>query len=94
VSSEAAAAFAERLKTDESFQTTLAAAPDPAARLAIAREEGFDLGRDDVAAVKKALAIGELSDEDLERVAGGIGTTTSVATSAVTVSVGAAAAFL
>ena len=78
MSSEAAAAFAERLKNDESFANSLAEAATPQDRLEIARAAGFDLSPDDVEAVKSALGISELSDDDLEKVAGGIGTTTVV----------------
>lgn len=81
MSGEAAVAFAERVKSDEAFQSRLAGAAGPAARLAIAREEGFDLGHDDVAAVKRSLGVEELSDEDLDHIAGGVGTSTTVITS-------------
>jgi predicted ribosomally synthesized peptide with nif11-like leader len=92
---EAANAFAERLRADEALQAKLAGAADRAARLALAREEGFDLGAEDIGAVKQALSIEELSDDDLEKVAGGLGvTTTATIASGATVSVGAAAALL
>jgi predicted ribosomally synthesized peptide with nif11-like leader len=92
MSNEAAAAFVERLKGDEDFQSRLADAASPAERLAIAREEGFDVSSEDVGALIRTLGIDELSDEDLEKVAGGAGTTT-VATVAVSgsVAVGAVA---
>jgi predicted ribosomally synthesized peptide with nif11-like leader len=86
VTTEAATAFAERLKSDEALQAKLAGATDRAERLALAREEGFELSADDVDAVKRALGIEELSDEDLERVAGGVSATTSVIASATAVS--------
>lgn len=70
-------AFVERLKRDVAFQSKLVDAPTPGERLAIAREEGFDLSHDDVAAVRRALSVEELSDDDLERVAGGVGAVTS-----------------
>jgi predicted ribosomally synthesized peptide with nif11-like leader len=84
MSKDAAIALAERLKTDEALQTRLAGAADPSERLAIVREEGFDLSRDDAAAVKQALGVEELSDEDLARVAGG-GSTTTIVTASATV---------
>jgi predicted ribosomally synthesized peptide with nif11-like leader len=77
VSSEAAVAFVERIKSDETFQTKLADAPGPAERLAIAREEGFDVSADDLGAIRRTLGVEELSDEELERVAGGMSTTTA-----------------
>lgn len=69
-------AFVERLKRDVAFQSRLVDAPTPSERLAIAWEEGFDLSHDDVAAVRRALSVEELSDDDLERVAGGVGAVT------------------
>jgi predicted ribosomally synthesized peptide with nif11-like leader len=97
MTTEAAAAFAERLKTDEAFQSKLAGAASGEERLALAREEGFALTAADAGAIKEALGIEELSDEDLEKVAGGTGVTTavstggSIVTTAVTVAVVAAA---
>jgi predicted ribosomally synthesized peptide with nif11-like leader len=82
MTTEAATAFAERLKSDEALQAKLAGAADRAERLALAKAEGFDLSADDIGAVKQALGIEELSDEDLEKVAGGVGTGTTVVYSA------------
>ncbi len=82
MSKDAAISFAERLKTDDAFQARLSGAADSSERLAILQAEGFDLSKDDVAAVKQALGIEELSDEDLERVAGGAGETTVATISA------------
>ncbi|HXH98519.1 MAG TPA: Nif11-like leader peptide family RiPP precursor [Gaiellaceae bacterium] len=82
MSTEAAIAFVERLKTDEAFLSRIGNAASPAERRALAREEGFELSADDIGAVKEALGIEELSDEDLEKVSGGTGTTTSVVSSA------------
>jgi predicted ribosomally synthesized peptide with nif11-like leader len=82
VTTEAASAFVERLKTDEALRAKLAGADDRAERLALVRAEGFDLAADDIDAVKKALGVEELSDEDLERIAGGTGTGTSAVVSA------------
>jgi predicted ribosomally synthesized peptide with nif11-like leader len=76
VSTEGAVAFVEKSKSDEGFQSKLAEAGSPEERLALARAEGFDVGPGDVGAMKNALGIQELSDEDLERVAGGMGSTT------------------
>jgi predicted ribosomally synthesized peptide with nif11-like leader len=84
VTTEAATAFAERLKSDEAFQAKLAGAADRAERLALVRAEGFEVSADDANAVKQALGIEELSDDDLEKIAGGVGSTT-VATVVITV---------
>ena len=73
---ETVRAFVERLSSDEAFRNRLAAAPTPEERQEMAREAGYDLGAGDMPAIKAALGIEELSDEDLEKVAGGVGTTT------------------
>jgi predicted ribosomally synthesized peptide with nif11-like leader len=57
MTAEAVAAFAERLKADEAFQSRLAGAADRAERLALAKAEGFDLSADDIGAVKEALGV-------------------------------------
>jgi predicted ribosomally synthesized peptide with nif11-like leader len=82
MTTEAATAFAERLKGDEALQAKLAGAASREERWVLAREAGFDLTADDVGAVKEALGIEELSDQDLEKVAGGTGTATSAVGSA------------
>src|SRR5207245_11717650 len=71
MSSEAAAAFADRLMNDESFAKSLAEAETAEDRLTLARAAGFDVSANDVGAVKGALGISELADDDLERVTGG-----------------------
>jgi predicted ribosomally synthesized peptide with nif11-like leader len=94
MTTEAATAFVERLKTDEAFGSKLAGASSKEERLALARKEGFELSADDVGAVKEALGIEELSEADLERIAGGSGTTTDAVSSATytVISAGAAVA--
>lgn len=77
MTTDAATAFAERLKTDGALRSRLAGAATREERLALARAEGFDLSADDMGAVRQAMGLDELSDEDLARVAGGIGTTTA-----------------
>ena len=72
MSDESAIAYAERVKSDPAFRLSLAAAPDPAARLTIASEAGYDLSPADIPAIKAALGLDELSDADLEQVAGGL----------------------
>ena len=83
MTTEAATAFVERLKTDEALQSKLAAAASRAERLALAREEGFDLSAGDAGAVRQALGIEELSDDDLDKVAGGMGMSTAADTAVV-----------
>ena len=72
MTNDAAQAFVERLSTDEAFRDQLAAAPSPEDRLRIANDAGFAVGPDDVGAIRSAAGIEELSDDDLEKVAGGM----------------------
>ena len=66
MSEEQLKAFQEKLKGDTSLQEKLQAAADIDAALAIAKEAGFSISADDL---KKAQS--ELSEEELEGVAGG-----------------------
>ena len=59
-------AFLEKIKADTSLQEKLKAAADADAVTAIAKEAGFSISADDL---KNAQS--ELSDEELEGVAGG-----------------------
>ena len=68
MSTESARAFADRVRTDPALKARLAAAATEQARLDIAKAEGYDLTRDDVQQIR-----GELSDADLDAVAGGDG---------------------
>ena len=80
---ETVKAFVERLSSDEAFRDRLAAAPTPEERQEMARAAGYDLGAGDMPAIKSTLGIEELSDVDLEKVAGGMSTTVaSIAASA------------
>ena len=65
MSEEQLKAFLEKLKADTSLQEKLKAAADNDAVAAIANEAGFSISADDL---KKAQS--EISDEELERVAG------------------------
>ena len=66
MSEEQLKAFLEKLKGDASLQEKLRAAADSDAVLAIAKEAGFMISADDL---KNAQP--EISDEELEGVAGG-----------------------
>ena len=66
MSEEQLKAFLEKVKTDASLQEKLKAAADNDAVTAIAKEAGFSISADDL---KNAQS--ELSDEELEGVAGG-----------------------
>ena len=95
---ETVRAFAERITTDEEFARRLGSASSPDERLKMAKDAGYDLSASDLSAIKTALSVEELSDEDLEKVAGGIGASASVgaatataATAAVTIATATAA---
>ena len=66
MSEEQLKAFLEKLKADTSLQEKLKAASDADAVVSLAKEEGFSISVDDL---KNAQS--ELSDEELEGVAGG-----------------------
>ena len=66
MSEERLKAFLEKIKTDTSLQEKLEAAADADAVTAIAKEVGFSISADDL-----KMAQSELSEEELEGVAGG-----------------------
>ena len=67
MSEEQLKAFLEKVKTDASLQEKLKAAANADAVTAIAKEAGFSISADDL----KNAQVTELSDEELEGVAGG-----------------------
>ena len=69
MSEEQLKAFLEKVKADTSLQEKLKAAADANAVAAIAKEAGFSISADDLTQAQS-----ELSDQELEGVAGGIGT--------------------
>ena len=66
MSEEQLKAFLEKVKTDASLQEKLKAAADNDAVAAIAKDAGFSISADDL---KKAQS--EISEEELESIAGG-----------------------
>ena len=66
MSEEQLKAFLEKVKADTSLQEKLKAAADANAVAAIAKEAGFMISADDLAKAQS-----ELSEEELEAVAGG-----------------------
>ena len=71
MSEEQLKAFLEKVQVDTSLQEKLKAAADSDAVLAIAKEAGFSISADDL---KNAQSEIEMSDEELEGVAGGMPT--------------------
>ncbi len=74
MSEEQLKAFLEKVQGDTSLQEKLKAAADADAVAAIAKEAGFSISADDLTKVQS-----ELSDEELEGVAGGCGCYSGVA---------------
>ena len=76
MSEEQLKAFLEKVKGDTSLQEKLKAASDADAVVSIAKEEGFSISIDDIKAQLLELSDEagdvELSDEELEGVAGGV----------------------
>ena len=71
MSEEQLKAFLEKVKADTSLQEKLKAASDANAASAIAKEAGFSISADEFTKAQST----ELSDEELEGVAGGEGKT-------------------
>ncbi len=72
MSEEQLRAFLEKVKGDTSLQEKLKAAADANAVAAIAKEAGFSISADDLTKAQSELSE-ELSEEELEAVAGGGG---------------------
>ena len=70
MSEEQLKSFLEKVKTDTSLQEKLKGAADADAALAIAKEVGFAITAEDIQSMQSATT--ELSDEELESLAGGI----------------------
>ena len=70
MSEDQLAAFIARLKDDMELQEKLRGAADPDTFLAAAKEAGFELSKAQLIRYQ-AQVVSELTDEDLERVAGG-----------------------
>ena len=72
MSEEQLKAFIEKVKVDTSLQEKLKAATDADAVVAIAKESGFVVSADEIKTTQSApQELQELSDEELEGVAGG-----------------------
>ncbi len=66
MSVESAKAFLERMKTDEDFHKRVGEVENAAERLAFVKAEGYDFTREEIGSVAT-----ELSEEELDKVAGG-----------------------
>ena len=71
MSEEQLKSFLEKVKADTTLQEKLKAAADADAALAIAKEAGFAITAEDIQSMQSATAT-DLSDEELEGVAGGL----------------------
>jgi len=79
MSQEAVQAFVERVNDDETFRDSLIAAADNDVRLQMAQAAGFDITAEDLAELRRQAGVEELSEEDLQRIAGGGTTGTEIA---------------
>jgi predicted ribosomally synthesized peptide with nif11-like leader len=78
MSTEGATAFYERMSSDEEFRSQVDAAETPEGKHRIVSAAGYDVSPDDLQVIRNLAGVSELSDEDLEKVAGGTGTNTGV----------------
>ena len=70
MSNQQLAALLAKIKADAGFREKLQGAADPNAAVALAKEAGFDVSKDDWLKAQASQTL-ELSDEDLVTVAGG-----------------------
>ena len=72
MSAEGAAALFERITTDENFRSEVEGAATPNEKHRIVTEAGYDVTPDDIPQIKSLAGVEEISDDDLEKVAGGL----------------------
>ena len=92
MSAQAVTALFERVRSDEEFRGRLEAAATPEEKHRIVSEAGYEVTREDVSVIRELAGVRELSDEDLEKVAGGKGTPTNIGPTGAAGVVAAAAA--
>jgi predicted ribosomally synthesized peptide with nif11-like leader len=92
MSAEGAAALYERVNSDEEFRAQLEGAETPDDKRRVVSDAGYDVSRDDLPTVRNLAGVSELSDEDLEKVAGGIRTSAAILAGGVYLAVAAAVA--
>ncbi|HEX6510214.1 MAG TPA: Nif11-like leader peptide family RiPP precursor [Chloroflexota bacterium] len=77
MSAEAARALSERLRSDEKFRAQfvaqLAAAETPDDKRRVLTDAGYDVSLGELPTLQKLAGMSELSDEELENLAGGVG---------------------
>ena len=71
MSQEAVQALVERVSDDETLRDQMIAAGDNDTRLRMAQEAGFDVTAEDLAELRAQAGVEELSEEDLQKIAGG-----------------------
>ena len=71
MSEEQLKAFLEKVKGDTGLQERLEGAASPEAGIEIAKDAGFSITAEDIQSMQSAT--GEVSDEELEGAAGGVG---------------------
>jgi predicted ribosomally synthesized peptide with nif11-like leader len=76
MSAEGVKALYERINSDEEFRAKMEAAETPDDKRHIVTEAGYEVTSDDLPTIRKLAGVNELSDEDLEKVAGGSDATT------------------
>lgn len=79
MSEQGVRALLARLESDQGFRERLEAVPGNDARRQIVLDAGFDVQPSDLPTLRSLAGLQELSDEDLEKVAGGTGTGTASA---------------
>lgn len=95
MSTQAMTALWDRLQSDEQFRGQVEQAGTPAEKRQLLTAAGYEVEPGDLGALRSLAGISEISDEDLEKVAGGGGATTAVGTAWVgSVAAAAAAAAL
>lgn len=77
MSQQAVSALMERVETDQAFRERLESAPTNEAKREVVVDAGYDIEPSDLPAFRSEYGLSELSDEDLEKVAGGSGTLTA-----------------
>ncbi|HEY1634841.1 MAG TPA: Nif11-like leader peptide family natural product precursor [Acidimicrobiales bacterium] len=74
MSAEGVTALYERVNSDEEFRDRLEAAETPDDKRQMVTEAGYEVSRDDLPTIRKLSGVTELSDEDLDTMAGGLDT--------------------